>query len=200
MEKERTGSAWVFNLDAVNDWAFWDGAFSKEECEQIVAIGKKRELQAAKFNDTQNNQVENLDVRKSRVSWLVPADDTVWIYRRLTDIITDLNDNYFKFDIFGITEPLQFTEYGGDGGHYGGHLDKCYGNLVRKLSISVQLTDPKEYEGGELLLYVSEDPATMSKETGTLIAFPSYCLHKVAPVTSGTRYSLVAWVSGKQFT
>jgi PKHD-type hydroxylase len=71
---------------------------------------------------------------------------------------------------------------------------------VRKLSISIQLTDPEEYEGGELKLYDGEEEGVlMDKTQGTLIIFPSYVLHEVMPVTKGTRNSLVTWVTGKQF-
>jgi PKHD-type hydroxylase len=70
---------------------------------------------------------------------------------------------------------------------------------VRKLSISIQLTNPEEYEGGELYLYDEDKGTLMSKEQGTLIIFPSYVLHEVMPVTKGERNSLVTWVTGKQF-
>jgi PKHD-type hydroxylase len=70
---------------------------------------------------------------------------------------------------------------------------------VRKLSISIQLTNPDEYEGGELYLYQSDKGELMDKTQGTLIMFPSYVLHEVMPVTKGTRNSLVTWVTGKQF-
>jgi PKHD-type hydroxylase len=70
---------------------------------------------------------------------------------------------------------------------------------VRKLSISIQLTDPNEYEGGELYLYDDDKGTVMDKTQGTLILFPSYVLHEVVPVTKGTRNSLVTWVTGKQF-
>jgi len=72
---------------------------------------------------------------------------------------------------------------------------------VRKLSISIQLTDPEEYEGGELKLYDGDDKEAqvMDKTQGTLIIFPSYVLHEVMPITKGTRNSLVTWITGKQF-
>ena len=70
---------------------------------------------------------------------------------------------------------------------------------VRKLSISVQLTNPEEYEGGELKLYFQDKGTVVDKTQGTLILFPSYVLHEVMPVTKGERNSLVTWVTGKQF-
>ena len=69
----------------------------------------------------------------------------------------------------------------------------------RKLSVVVQLSDPEEYEGGELKLHTSYDPIIIKKERGMIVSFPSYTLHEVAPVTKGERYSLVAWVHGPAF-
>ena len=80
-------------------------------------------------------------------------------------------------------------------------MDRGYGFSVRKLSVSIQLTDPKKYKGGELKLYDGEDQygVIMNKNQGALVVFPSYVLHEVTPVTKGERNSLVTWVSGNQF-
>jgi PKHD-type hydroxylase len=63
----------------------------------------------------------------------------------------------------------------------------------------VQLTDPDEYEGGELELCLGGEPFVVPREQGTLITFPSYVLHRVKPTTKGTRHSLVGWVTGRPF-
>jgi PKHD-type hydroxylase len=124
-----------------------------------------------------------------------------WVFRRVTDIVLNLNEKFFKFDLFGLNEGFQFTNYEAPSGKYGKHVDRGTNILVRKLSISIQLTDPEEYEGGELKLYDGgeEEGTLMYKTQGTLIMFPSYVLHEVMPVTKGTRNSLVTWVTGKQF-
>jgi PKHD-type hydroxylase len=74
-----------------------------------------------------------------------------------------------------------------------------YSNGTRKLSLSVQLSEPEDYEGGSLLLYNGEEPMTLPKTRGTGLFFPSYSLHEVTPVTKGIRYSLVAWFLGPRF-
>ena len=71
--------------------------------------------------------------------------------------------------------------------------------LVDFDSIVVQLTDPSEYEGGDLEILTTENPFWAAKEKGSCILFPSFCLHKVHPVTKGLRNSLVLWVSGPPF-
>jgi PKHD-type hydroxylase len=185
-------SSWNFELDQVNLYAFWNNAFSKEECQTIINIAKNKGLIKGKTK-------EESDVRDSKISWLYPVDDMDWVFRRVTDITLNLNERFFKFDLFGINEGFQFTNYEAPSGKYGKHVDRGMNMSVRKLSISIQLTNPEEYEGGELYLYDDDKGTLMDKTQGTLIIFPSYVLHEVMPVTKGERNSLVTWVTGKQF-
>lgn len=89
---------------------------------------------------------------------------------------------------------------GSGGGHYDWHLDRGgLGIAPRKLSAVIQLSDPNEYEGGDLQLYVGSEPTNIKKQKGLVVVFPSFVLHRVTPVTGGTRRSLVAWLSGPKF-
>jgi len=186
-------SSWNFELDEVETYSFWNNAFTKEECEKIVKIGKNKGLTTG----TTLNLVN--DVRKSNISWLYPSDDMEWVFRKVTDIVLNLNSRFFQFDLFGVNEGFQFTNYVAPSDKYGKHVDRAINIPVRKLSVSIQLTNPDEYEGGELYLYDGDKGTLMDKTQGTLIMFPSYVLHEVTPVTKGTRNSLVTWVTGKQF-
>ena len=94
-------------------------------------------------------------------------------------------------------------------GHfYNWHKDVSVNNNTphRKLSISVNLSDPKDYEGGDLEMknyWGSQDlkmPTHELRKQGTVIVFPSMLMHRVTEVKKGTRYSLVQWYSGPQFT
>lgn len=192
--RQTSNPAWAFNLDPVNSWAYWDKAFSKEECQNIIAIGNEFvQLQASTRSGNANK------VRKSEVAWLYPSDDLDWVYRRMTDIIIDLNNRFFQFDLFGAIEGFQFTKYTAPGGKYGKHIDSAPGSLIRKLSFTLQLSDPDSYKGGDLCLYLGDNPEVMKRDQGYVALFPSYVLHEVKPVTQGTRYSLVSWVTGKPF-
>jgi PKHD-type hydroxylase len=192
-EHKFENSSWSFELDQVVLYAFWEKAFSKEECQTIINIAKDKGLIKGVTRGIS-------DVRESKVSWLYPNNGMDWAFRRVTDITLNLNEKFFKFDLFGLNEGFQFTNYVAPSGKYGKHVDRATNIPVRKLSISIQLTDPKEYEGGELKLYDGEkDGTVMSREQGTLVMFPSYVLHEVMPVTKGERNSLVTWVTGKQF-
>ena len=187
-------SSWSFKLDNVHLYSYWHGAFTKEECKKIIQIAKKNGM--IKGTTMNNNK---LNVRESKISWLYPSDDMNWVFRRVTDMVLDLNKRFFNFDIFGLSEGFQFTNYKAPSNKYGKHVDRASDFIVRKLSISIQLTDPKEYEGGELYLYEDDKGILMDKKQGTLIMFPSYMLHEVKPVTKGERNSLVTWVTGNQF-
>ena len=82
---------------------------------------------------------------------------------------------------------------------YGWHVDGGGGGPSRKLSLVLQLTDPSQYEGGNLEIMTSSNPEQVRKQRGIIAAFPSYVMHQVTPVTKGSRQSLVAWISGPRF-
>lgn len=194
MKNTLVNSAWPFYVDHVENYAFYKEAFSIEECNKIISIGKNNSLEKA---TTLGKKTKNY--RNSNIFWIYPNSETEWIFRKLTDIILDLNSNFFKFELYGMVEGLQFTHYKQPDGQYKKHVDRALNTKTRKLSISIQLSNPKSYKGGELYLYGSEEGDIVPKEQGTLIAFPSYSLHEVKPVTKGERFSLVCWITGPAF-
>jgi PKHD-type hydroxylase len=190
-------SAFMFEADAVEAWAYWDNLFSKVECEKIIEIGNSRLATPAVVGSS--NVEVNKDIRDSKVAWLFPADDLVWAFQRISAAVDSLNKRYFNFDVFGMVEGLQFTKYDAPSGCYGAHVDRGLGIPPRKLSVSIQLNDSADFEGGDLVLHDSATPTKPEMHQGKLVVFPSYVLHEVKPVTKGTRYSLVCWVTGKPF-
>ena len=190
--KKFNNPSWNFYLDQLYTYTFSEKVFSKIECEKIIRIAKDKGL-------VDGFTRGKTDIRSSNITWLYGNDDLEWVFRKITDVVLFLNNKYFNFDIFGLNEGFQFTNYKAPSDKYGKHIDRGHGTLVRKLSLSIQLTDPKDYEGGELILYEGEKGTEMKKDQGTLILFPSYVMHEVKPVTKGERNSLVSWVTGKQF-
>lgn len=189
-------SVWPFEIDKVEEWAYMEQVFSKEECNHIINLGKEAVLKKARII---GDETDIDKIRDSYVSWLYPNKELDIYYRKLTDSIMELNNNYFKFDLYGFVEGLQFTYYKAPGGFYGKHVDRgCHG-ITRKLSAVIQLSDPSEYEGGELLLHIASEPIKIPKKIGYLTVFPSFHLHEVAPVIKGERYSLVGWITGPNF-
>jgi PKHD-type hydroxylase len=193
---QKPNASWAFEVEKLNAWAYWDKAFTPEECKKIIDYAEQFEKKDAGVS---NKNELNFEIRESKVVWITPDPQINWVYQRLTDIITRLNEDYFRFDLFGFTEGFQFTEYNAPSGHYGKHVDNIYNGTVRKLSFVLQLSDPKYYKGGELQIYLGEKPEVMKKEQGTVVAFPSPTLHEVTPIIEGRRYSLVGWITGKPF-
>jgi len=193
---QKPNASWSFYLDSTHPWAFCDEAFTSEECQKIIDYAEQFEKRDAGIS---YEAKLNSEIRESKVVWITPDLEIKWLYQKLTAIITKLNEDYFRFDLFGFIEAFQFTEYNAPSGHYGKHIDSVYNGTVRKLSFVLQLSDPKDYVGGELQLHLEKTPNVMKKEQGTLIVFPSPTLHEVTPITKGKRYSLVGWITGKPF-
>lgn len=139
------------------------------------------------------------EVRRSQVAFL-DVEKYAWLYRRIWQAAQELNSKYFGVEIFGITESIQIARYAGsEQGFYTWHTDFADLAPRRKISISVQLSRPEDYEGGDLELLFREAPHRAERARGALVAFPSFVLHRVTPVTAGTRWSLVAWISGPRW-
>jgi PKHD-type hydroxylase len=191
-------TTWLFQPDVSPPWVFWDDAFTMDECSQIIQYGESLGLTSADVSNPDGSK-QVTEVRDSMVSLITPNIDTSWIFQRLTDVIQSLNSQYYKFDIYGLVEGLQFTRYDAPSGFYTSHIDCIPNGPVRKLSITMQLSDQKEYDGGTLEIQVGHDSIVCPREKGKIILFPSYSLHRVTPVTKGSRYSLVCWVTGPAF-
>lgn len=141
-------------------------------------------------------------IRKSILKWIFLNEETNWLYKKLIKQINEVNQENFDM-ILKFVENLQLTEYNeNQQGFYGKHND-CGSKRtldffvdVRKLSFSIQLSDPSDYEGGELILFENDKEFKAPKEKGTIIFFESDIMHEVKPVKKGTRYALVSWVQG----
>jgi PKHD-type hydroxylase len=173
-------------------------ALTEEEIELIIKHGQKN-LNSVGFI---GGGELNPEVRKSKIAWLNPNSEIESIYKKLTDTILEINDNYFRYNIDWF-EDLQYTEYDEcNKGKYSAHNDSGYTNAheYRKLSFSIQLSNAEDYKGGKLLMYTDNlEPKEAPTEKGTLILFPSYMIHEVTPVKKGNRKSLVCWVHGPAF-
>ena len=170
-----------------------ESVFSPDECVQLVAEFTPR-LEPA--------YVETLDVaqsasiRKSSAVFIAPSKSTNWVFERLSKAVREINDTVYGFDVSQFREGFQFTRYV-VGEFYGPHFDIGPGKLTeRKLSLTVQLSTPDEYTGGELVIYPE---FVAPKDQGTMTVFPSFMCHDVRPVKTGVRYSLVSWLAGPPF-
>lgn len=175
-------------------------AFSEQELTQLTkhldSLEKTRGVVG-------NNNDSNNQIRRSSVSWLSLDNDSQWIYDRLAFVARILNGQFYKFDLYGFNEPMQYTTYSSEEqGHYSWHVDSGINQGAtppRKFSMILQLSDPVEYVGGDLQIMTQSEPQSIDKQKGLIAAFPSYVLHRVTPVTQGIRKTLVVWVSGPSF-
>ena len=125
----------------------------------------------------------------------------MWVYNIIGSIAQSANKHY-NFSLSNI-QDIQYTRYKAEvKGFYGWHFDSMLDNFMpdtdRKLSISVQLSNPDEYKGGNLE-FRKDKLHKKYKEIGTAIVFPSFLEHRVTPVTKGERTSLVSWIEGEKF-
>jgi PKHD-type hydroxylase len=182
---------------AIPPYVWWEGAFTEQELNWLQQQAIKAEQQAQVGGNP--NPSELSKIRRSQVSWLENNSNTKWVFEKLANVTSQLNAEHFRLDLVGFGEPLQLTNYDqSENGMYGWHQDYG-GGTSRKLSLAMQLTDPSEYEGGNLQVMTTSKPENVRKQRGLVAAFPSYVLHQVTPVTQGSRQSLVAWVSGPAF-
>ena len=145
---------------------------------------------------------EHKDIRKCQLKWVRPEEDTAWIYQRLVDVIQKVNNQFFNLNLYGI-QTLQYTIYdANDNEFYAPHRDsfeKIINGLVRKLTFSIQLSDPSEYEGGEIEFLNTELTHSETSKVGTIIVFPSFLTYKVKPVKKGKRYLITGSIHGDSF-
>ena len=179
-------------------FATWTGGFTNEEINKIINIGDRLALNDAVVGDALQLQPT---IRDSKTGWISLTPETKFLYDQLGHIARQLNGQFFDFDIWGFAEDLQYTIYDSSNAHYTWHVDHG-GNVgisPRKLSLVLQLSDPSEYEGGDLELLTDSEPLKVDKQKGLVTAFPSYVLHRVTPVTRGIRKTIVVWLTGPRF-
>jgi PKHD-type hydroxylase len=189
----------------IEPWVYWDNAFTPEELEKIVMYCEQYETTPATiFKSVDQKDVEQY--RISNVDFHGRNPDTAWIFDRLNQVIQAANEIYYNFELNGYSK-FQYTVYRSEeNGHYDWHMDMAIGNTPhddiehRKLSLSLCLND--EYKGGEFFVNIgtgSQPADPIETKKGRIILFPSFIIHKVSPITKGTRRSLVAWVLGPKF-
>lgn len=185
--------------EPIEPFCWWEGAFTEQELNWLQQQAINAENRAQVGGNPQGDALAK--IRRSKVTWIDNTPDTKWVFEKLAHVASSLNSQFYRFDLTGFGESLQLTNYDqSENGMYGWHQD--YGgnrSVSRKLSLVLQLTDPGQYEGGNLQIMTGISPINVRKQRGLVAAFPSYQLHQVTPVTQGSRQSLVAWVSGPAF-
>ncbi len=188
------------DLHPTSTFIIWANAFSPAELDRIEAYGDRLTVENATVASDVPEGLVRGEIRVTQTAWMAPCPESKWIYDRMQGVARALNDRVYQFALSGFSENLQYTVYHGtEGGHYDWHVDQGTLRTRRKLSLSLQLTDPSQYEGCELQFHAGNKIEIAPRERGMVIAFPSYVLHRVTPCTRGTRKAIVAWTTGPQF-
>ena len=218
-------------MNLSNYYYYFQSALTPRVCDEIIEYGKRHKPEIAVTGGAEKNEtntkkdgtfkksaLKKLHVkRKSDIVWM---NDT-WIYKEIHPYIKEANKRAgWNFD-WDFSESCQFTRYG-VGQYYGWHCDswdKPYNKpddlnshgKIRKLSVTISLSEPEDYVGGNLEFDMRNQKdweqdkkkaiheCTEIRPRGSIIVFPSFVWHRVAPVTKGTRYSLVIWNLGYPF-
>ena len=203
-----------------NYYYYFKKALSHKFCDDIIQHGLNKNQEKGKigsekkilekYKNKEKAEKNLLKIRNSNVIWM----NDEWIYNAINPFIQEANKEAgWNFDVDWM-EDCQFTIYNKTQ-HYSWHTDQFanpmqstdpnFNGKIRKLSAIVSLSNPEEYKGGTLEfqyrneLKVKSYPCKEIKEKGSIIVFPSFVWHRVTPVTSGKRHSLVSWTIGKPF-
>ena len=185
----------------MEDLVVWEGGFTEEECDLIIQTGELFEFIKAGIGDGPGNVDE--ETRKTNITWIEPRDDHKWVFERMHTIVAKVNYDKFQLELRKF-DGFQYSKYE-EGGHYKWHKDVSLTpsneGLYRKLSVVLMLSNPSDYEGGDLLISDNggfENVKNYKFKKGDIAFFYSTTPHKVEPVTKGTRLTLVTWCLGEK--
>ena len=137
--------------------------------------------------------------RISDIKFIPFNDKTMWFYQKIFKVAQGINDINYKFKLHGLVDQLQYGRYLKDG-KYDFHIDIGVGKSgLRKLSCSILLSDPDDFEGGIFQYTQGPKISTYYLKKGEILFFPSWIRHRVKPITSGERLSLVGWFGGTHY-
>lgn len=174
--------------------------FTPAECEAVCRLSDKLYPVKSTVGDGDASKYDP-SIRAVDTYNIEYSEETAWIFKKIAAAVGKANAEYYKYDLYGITHALQLLHYKDvEHGHYDWHVDCGNGSsATRKISVSVPLTAPKSYQGGDLLINNNGNVINTVKEQGCVNMFPSYLLHQVTPVTAGERWVIVIWVNGPRF-
>ena len=180
------------NVDQTNYYWFKEG-FTLNEIKSIENLSMDFPYEKA----TTVSSEPDSEARKSKIKWLHLNSKTDWV--KIVDMAIEANTTW-KFNLHSIIDSIQYTEYYGGGGQYDWHVDIGPKNIShRKVSVTIQLSDTNDYEGGDLELWTGSGHFKLPRDKGVATFFPSFTMHRVTPVTKGIRKSLVLWIGGEHY-
>jgi len=173
-------------------------AFSLADCDRILVQAATAVPEDAKLV----GQTKDHNIRRADLVWLDNVPDTGWVMDAIIDLVRVANRDTYQFDLTEFMESLQVAHYdSAREGHFDWHSDIGDGRIAakRKLTLVAQLSEPDAYVGGLLEVMPSSHTVTANTARGSVTIFPSYMLHRVTPVTEGSRMSMTVWAHGPAF-
>lgn len=188
------------------EWCYFKQRLSPDECRNIIDLASTLPSQQGHLG-VNGVEATNNSYRRSEIRFIQKDDQRfAFLFDAVWKMIISANDEFFGFHLSKV-DYIQFAEYDESyKGEYKDHHDVFWINgdpkYHRKLSAVIQLSDPKDYDGGNLK-FIDMQNGTPSvseiKDQGTAVFFPSFFLHRATPVTRGKRYSLAVWVDGPKW-
>lgn len=165
-------------------------AFEPDECDRIIALAERSVRRPAPVWGGADYHVDER-VRSCRQSYHSRGSETHWIYDRLDGLFAQAAAG-FGIEICAAADDFQLLEYPSGGHFQAWHTDAgADKHDARLISVSVELSDPSEFEGG--MLEIPQAPQAEPLRRGGARLFLSRLIHRVTPVTRGTRWALVNW-------
>ena len=189
-------------IRTLNRFCIATKAFTPEEVEKIKDLEDLQKFRKGAVGGGETAGRVSKKTRDSDIMWVEHSRESDWLFNKFSHLVSMVNYDHFMYDIDGF-ESFQYTRYNAkDKQHYNWHMDAGNNSSTfeRKISASIMLTDPKEFDGGEFEIVTTgnvEEPIVLKPELGDVVFFASWMPHRVRPVTSGMRKSLVCWVMGK---
>lgn len=185
-------------------------SFSKFQLFDETQVDLVRQIDTTKFaaGTITYDGVERLLRNEIRVvkDGRIPEQEFPWVYDRVREKCRSENNRYFQVEIFGLLDGIRLMRYDACeenpemNGHFGWHRDTGAGSTSRrKLSMICGMSDPSEFEGGDLIFFLNGEVNMGKLNKGEAILFPSYLSHRVMPVTKGVRHTMVAFISGPRY-
>lgn len=177
-----------------------ESAFTDEEVDKIIDLEELQQFTKGKLGGSDDGKLVK-EYRDSDISWLGFTPESKWIFDKFGGILGQVNHAHFMYDIDGF-DAFQYTKYKAKQ-HYNWHFDAFteFHAFERKISSVILLSDPAKYSGGDFQIVTDgniEKPTSIKPPKGSVIFFASWMPHRVAPVKSGVRKSLVSWIMGKR--
>ena len=210
-------------MSAPDNFTYFPAAMDPVMCDRIVQAGELLDFRSAVVATADGNNEVDVTRRQGLIGYFNDEPQYEWLFREIWSIVEQVNSSNWKFNITAIEAP-QYSIYN-EGHYFGWHRDTMSNHtrtsvggssdMTRKISMTIQLSDPSEYEGGYFDVPLDErietavgnldDPVVPENgpnipeallPKGTILAFPSVVTHRVTPIKSGVRRSLVIWANG----